>query len=64
LEPYEEWERFYQGYEEGDLDLFAISKGRARGFYAFLEQVALREPPLFIKGQVTGPITLGLTLKD
>ncbi len=64
LEPYEEWERFYQGYEEEDLDLFAISKGRARGFYAFLEQVALREPPLFIKGQVTGPITLGLTLKD
>jgi len=64
LEPYEEWERFYQGYEEGNLDLFAISKERARGFYAFVEEVARRESPLFIKGQVTGPITLGLTLKD
>ena len=64
LEPYEEWERFYQGYEAIDLDVFAISQERGRGFYAFLEQVARRESPLFIKGQVTGPITLGLTLKD
>ena len=64
LEPYEEWERFYQGYEAGDLDVFALSEERARGFYAFVEQVARREPPPYIKGQVTGPITLGLTLKD
>jgi hypothetical protein len=64
LEPYEEWERFYQGYEEGDLDAFAIGKERARGFYTFLKEVGRREPPPFIKGQVTGPITLGLTLKD
>jgi hypothetical protein len=64
LEPYEEWEHFYQGYEEGALDAFAISKERGRGFYAFLAEVERREPPLFIKGQVTGPITLGLTLKD
>jgi hypothetical protein len=64
LEPYEEWERFYEGYEGGDLDAFAISKERARGLYAFLEEVAHREPPPFVKGQVTGPITLGLTLKD
>jgi len=64
LEPYEEWERFYQGYEEGNLDAFAISKERGQGFYAFLEEVARRESPPYIKGQVTGPITLGLTLKD
>jgi len=64
LEPYEEWERFYQGYEEGALDAFAISRERGRGFYAFLAEVERREPPHFIKGQVTGPITLGLTLKD
>jgi methionine synthase II (cobalamin-independent) len=64
LEPYEEWERFYQGYEEGDLDAFAISKERARGLYAFVEEMERREPSPFIKGQVTGPITLGLTLKD
>jgi len=64
LEPYEEWERFYQGYEEGALDAFAVSRERGRGFYAFLAEVERREPPHFIKGQVTGPITLGLTLKD
>jgi hypothetical protein len=64
LEPPDEWERFYEGYEEGDLDVFAISEERARGLYAFLEEVTRRTPPLFVKGQVTGPITLGLTLKD
>jgi hypothetical protein len=64
LEPSEEWERFYQGYEGGDLDAFAISRERGRGLYAFLEEVAHREPPAFVKGQVTGPITLGLTLKE
>jgi hypothetical protein len=64
LEPVDEWERFYEGYEAGLLDAFAISKERARGFYAFLQELDRREPPPFIKGQVTGPITLGLTLKD
>jgi hypothetical protein len=64
MEPYEEWERFYHGSEEGDLDAFAISRERARGLYAFLEEIGRRKPPPFIKGQVTGPITLGLTLKD
>ena len=64
LEPHEEWERFYQGYEEGNLDAFAISSERAKGFYAFLEEIGRREPPPFVKGQVTGPITLGLTLKE
>ena len=64
LEPYEEWERVYQGHGEIDLDVFAISRERGRGFYAFLEEIGRRKPPPFIKGQVTGPITLGLTLKD
>jgi hypothetical protein len=64
LEPVEEWERFYEGYEAGTLDAFSISERRARGFYAFVKEVGRREPPPFIKGQVTGPITLGLTLKD
>ena len=64
LEPYQEWELFYQAYEGGDLDAFAISKERARGLYAFLAEVGRREPPPFVKGQVTGPITLGISLKD
>lgn len=64
LEPYQEWELFYQAYEGDDLDAFAISSARARGLYAFLAEAGRREPPLFVKGQVTGPITLGLSLKD
>lgn len=64
LEPHEEWERFYQGYEGGVLDAFAIGTERARGWYAFVEEVGHREPPPFVKGQVTGPITLGLSLKE
>ena len=64
LEPSEEWERFYQEYEECTLDAFSISRERATGWYAFVEEVKRREPPPFIKGQVTGPITLGLTLKE
>jgi hypothetical protein len=64
LEPYEEWERFYQAYEAVDLDAFAIGEERGQGFYAFSEELGRRKTPAFVKGQVTGPITLGLTLKD
>jgi hypothetical protein len=64
LEPYEEWEQFYQAYEAVDLDLFAISEERAKGLSAFSEELKRRKPPALVKGQVTGPITLGLTLKD
>jgi methionine synthase II (cobalamin-independent) len=64
LEPYQEWEQFYQDYEESDLDAFAISKEHAQGLSAFLEEMEGREPSPYVKGQVTGPITLGLTLKE
>ena len=64
LEPYEEWEQFYQDYEGRNLDAFAISRERAQGLHTFLEAIGQRDPPPFIKGQVTGPITLGLTLKE
>jgi hypothetical protein len=64
LEPPEEWERFYRGYEEIDLDAFAISKERSKGFSVFVEEMRRRKAPAFVKGQVTGPITLGITLKD
>lgn len=64
LEPYEEWEQFYQSYEGGDLEAFAIGAERAQGLTAFLEEIGRREPPPFIKGQVTGPVTLGLSLKE
>ena len=64
MEPYEEWEQFYQDYEGSNLEAFAISREHAQGLQAFLEEIGRRDPPPFVKGQVTGPITLGLTLKE
>jgi len=64
LEPYDEWEHFYTAYEEGDLDAFSIGKERAQGLYAFTEELSRRAHPRYVKGQVSGPVTLGLSLRD
>lgn len=51
--------------EAGALEAFAIPEEKARGFYALLRQ--LGEPPesiVAVKGQVTGPFTLGINLTD
>ncbi len=58
--PSDEWEGFYRALEEGDLDRFGISRDRAEGLFRFLSI-----PGTFpiVKGQVTGPVTLGLSLK-
>lgn len=58
-----EWEAFYEAVESRDLSRFAMSPERAKGFYAFLELLPRPAPP-FLKGQVTGPVTLGFCLKD
>jgi len=44
---------------------FALTPETARGFSVFMELIsALSHPPLAVKGQVTGPITAGIGLKD
>ncbi len=62
---------FYSQYlavEEGDseaLNKFALPPAGVKGFYAFLE--ALRndqEPRQMIKGQVTGPVSVGFSITD
>ncbi len=63
---------FYEDYmavTENRLDLFesrfALTMETAPGFFKFAEQVkALPVPPYAVKGQITGPITFGLGLKD
>jgi hypothetical protein len=62
-EPAEEWDEFFSRYEEEDLEYFAIPREKAEGFYRFLSLVQGGESP-YLKGQVTGPITLGLSLQD
>ncbi|MEW6444169.1 MAG: methionine synthase [bacterium] len=52
--------------QSGDLSAFALSPGYARGFHAFVERLSGRadDKPPFVKGQVTGPLTFGLSLLD
>lgn len=50
---------------EGALDYFAMPEEAAEGFYSFLDKWSLLEgsaPPRYIKGQISGPLSLGLQL--
>jgi methionine synthase II (cobalamin-independent) len=55
-------ERLYAAYLENDVDKYAVSPDYAAGLHAFLNLEKLK--PLAVKGQVTGPVTWGLTVTD
>ena len=63
---------FYEDYmavKEGETGLeksrFALATDTANGFFSFVDQLqALSDPPVAVKGQITGPITFGLGLTD
>jgi len=61
-----EIERFYQRFEENDLEPFQITEDFARGLRILkdLSSKDHRKKIKYIKGQVAGPITFGLTLAD
>jgi len=58
-------EKFMEALMQDDLDAFAMSAEYASGFHAFLEacKKGAGAPPM-VKGQITGPISLGLTVTD
>ncbi len=56
-------ETFYINYLEENIDYFGLSREHADGFYTLLEQLN-QTPCDRIKGQVTGPISMGLTVTD
>ena len=56
-------EAFYACYLAEDVDSFALKPDYAAGFYAMLDVLRAR-PGDWAKGQVTGPISLGLTVTD
>jgi methionine synthase II (cobalamin-independent) len=67
----EELTRFYERcieYEETGRrpEAFGLSPAYAVGLHAFLEKISARqgEPLAFIKGQITGPLTFGLSILD
>ncbi len=55
-------EEIYTAYLENDVDKYPISPDYAAGLHSFLSQTNLT--PLAVKGQVTGPISWGLTVTD
>jgi len=61
------YENVFNAEKTGDLSSFALSESFARGFYAFLERLSSNQesrPNPFVKGQITGPLTFGLTILD
>ncbi len=62
----EEIERFYQALEKEDLEAFQISEKCSIGlhFLKILSRDKNQKPIQYIKGQVIGPITFGLSLTD
>jgi len=74
---YNELEKFYEHYLTNDFDYFSISREYASGFYQLLNYLNIKstlpvnlvsksyigENNNIVKCQLTGPITLGLSLK-
>lgn len=61
-----EVERFYQWVENGEYEPFLISEDFAIGLRILKELTSeeFRKKIIYIKGQITGPITFGLSLTD
>ncbi len=58
-------ERLYLAYLQNDLEYGAMSPEEAAGLYHLLgSEGLLMTPPVAIKGQITGPISWGLTVSD
>ncbi len=55
-------EKLYAAYLENDVDKYPISAEYAAGLHSFLSLTDLS--PLAVKGQITGPVTWGLTVTD
>ena len=55
-------EKLYAAYLENDVDKYAVSPDYAAGLHAFLAIQNLS--PMAVKGQVTGPVTWGLSVAD
>jgi methionine synthase II (cobalamin-independent) len=58
-----ELEEFYARYEADDLAYFGLKPEYAQGFFDFLEMLPEYKGE-WVKGQVTGPVSFGLTVTD
>lgn len=57
-------EKFYADYLSGDLDKFGVSRTYSEGLYKLLESKRELTNVYAIKGQVTGPFSLGMSITD
>lgn len=58
-------EELYGRFLETDLEYFSISRDHAEGLYELVERVkASAVKPKFLKGQIIGPVSFGLTVAD
>jgi hypothetical protein len=55
-------EKLYTAFLENDVDQFPIGPDYAAGLHSFLSLTNLS--PRAVKGQITGPVTWGLTVTD
>jgi methionine synthase II (cobalamin-independent) len=55
-------EKFYTAYLEEDIDKYPTTANYAAGLHAFLGSKDLKPP--MVKGQITGPLTWGLSITD
>lgn len=59
----EQLEECYEHYLSDDSDYFAVTPEYAQGFYTLLEKLE-NDGEGYVKGQITGPISFGLTVTD
>ncbi len=58
-------ERLYEDYIQGNFSGYAPSRERAQGMHLMLEKLAeRRDRVVAVKGQLTGPVSLGLQVTD
>ncbi len=58
-------ERFYEDVATHNLEAFRVSEAAAPGLYRLIERLPeIKDDVKIIKGQLTGPFTIGLGLKD
>ncbi|MBD3175549.1 MAG: hypothetical protein GF320_10225 [Armatimonadia bacterium] len=61
----EELTEFYEAIMAGDWEYFALAEDYAPGFYTLLDALAATDANgHYVKGQVTGPISYGLSVTD
>lgn len=61
----EAFTHFYEAALAGDVEAFALTPEEASGFYSLMKalQDTPSAPPVFIKGQVVGPVTFATVVK-